>query len=178
MEVSFCGFKNAGVQKHIMYDAFGRQKAQAMIFNCELTNDVNGEHLDSFEKVFKKSVNKQNPSFLNFEFFQYKKNLNTNNTIDKFFVNGKEYSISDKNLSVFEKIAKLFAMIIKTPDEKFKVNKDYLSSDDMFKNFIFGPYDIKDKELINIMHEPESVKTIAKDLLEVVTAAVDEYMTL
>lgn len=176
MEVSFHGFKNAGVQRHMLYDIRGK-KASLSIFNTELTNDARGHDLDEFKKIFQKSSNKQNPNFLNLQVWQLFRGKNLASPECRFFVNDKEFRVNDKNLELFGKIARLLKKIVNTDEKDFKVNKDYLESEDMAKNFV-SVDEAEDSELIESMHEPEKVKVIAEDLLNKITDVVEEVLTL
>ncbi len=175
MEISFQGFRNAGVQKHVLYSSTGK-RASLTIFNSELTNDFKGKDLDSFEKIFKKSVNKQNPNFLTLELWKYRKNPKNNDVRSAFFINEKEYKVSDETLGVFERVAKLLNKICKTPDEEFKVSKDYLESEDMAKNFILEK-DMLEEDIVESMHSPECVKKVAGKLLEEITDEVETVLS-
>ena len=177
MEVSFKGFKNAGVQKHIMYDRFGRKKVQLTILNCELTNNGVEKDLDSFKSVFSKSVNQYNPKFLNLGYWQHRKSPYTNETVDLYFINGDEYKVHENNLGFFEKIAQLLKKIIVTKNENFQLNSDYLSSADMYENFIFSQDERENSDMIGSMHAPENVKSVAEFLLNKITDDVEAVLS-
>jgi len=176
MEVSFKGFKNTGVQRHVLYNYAGKKRAELTIFNCELTNDVKGKDLDTFEKILKDFPNKVNKNFLNIGFWRYSKNPHINSFESKFFINQKVCTVDMTTLGIFEKIAQLLKRITDTKEQDFVVNKDYLKSDDMRGSFLMDDEE-DDMELISNMHNPEAVKTISKKLLDNITDSVEDVLS-
>lgn len=175
MDITFKGFKNVGAERVSLHELTGR-KSVATILNCELTNDFNGKDLDAFDKVLKKYNNKFNQHFLHLGLYQHFKYPDSNLSEDIFVVNYEDFPINTENLGVLENIVNLLKKIVQTPAKEFKVNKDYLESDDFYGSYLFIDKST-DKETINSIHRPKNVKNTANFLIEKITEAVEEALS-
>ena len=181
MEVSFKGFKNAGVEKVTQYACNlpaimtgNIPKIDYVALNCELTNS-NGRDLDLFESVFKKAANKINKNFLNIVLCMYK--AKDGDYLKRAFsINDVIFPVEMKNIPVYQKVVDLLIKITKTKDEDFVVNKGYLESDDFYDSFMCTTKDTEE-DVIEAMHAPKSVKTVANMLIETMTEEVDEALS-
>lgn len=174
MDISFKGFKNAGVQSLKFFDYTG-ERARMNLLNCELTNDITGNDLEIFERVLKKFPNDLNHNFLNIQLWEYKKGSDNAYQSSKLFINNKECPVNNKNLSGLERIANLLKRIIKTNNENFVVNNDYIDND--AKDSFVHIHDEYSRELLNTMHEPKGVKTVAKRIIKELTNMVDVFLS-
>lgn len=172
MEVSFHGFKNAGVERLGVYRGIF-PVGQFRVFNCELTN-TGEKDLDAFSSLIKKSANKINKNFLNLVLYKYKKNPNDNYLTHDFIINDVCYSVKRKNMNIFGPIARFLTKVIQTPNKNFKVSKDYIEGDDCSQNFINGDLT---EELVYEMHKPKNVKMVAREILDILTEEVDNALS-
>lgn len=173
MKVVFPEFKNAGAQ---MYEikSNGLVKPKLYTLNCELPKDQFDKREPYIEEIF--NTVKQNPllNFLNLKLWNYKNAPCANFTEDIFCLNNDKYPISDENLRLFENVAKLLTSIIETPDENFKVNKDYIESENCRQSFAL-PVIGTDIRKVRELHRPQNVKNIAQIMINAITLAMADY---
>ena len=174
-KVSFCGFKNTGVQMSPLCDQDGELKMLLTIFNTRLTNDVWGKDLKTFKSVLKKSSNLSNKKILNLRYWQFMQNADRAVYNDIFEINGVEYPVNKNNLKLFQNLANLLKDIKDAPGFMFYVSKGYYKTPVCIDNFLL-PERYVNKENLKIMHEPESVRKVCNYLLDEITGAVAEFL--
>ena len=175
MNVTFQGFRNTGVQ-NITLKRFPNEEIKISLLNLELTNDITGKDLNSFEKILKKYPNEINHNFLNLGIWEYKDKFNEGSTYSGLVINDKDCIISYKNLSLLEKVANLIKKILNTSEAKFVVNKDYIENE-AANHFFFSNSLKSDEKNLYTMHSPENVKQVSKDILKKMTKMVDEFLS-
>ena len=174
MNISFQGFKNAGVQNLKFYDRTG-EIGRATIFNCELTNTTE-QDLDAFRGLIEKMANPVNHNFLNIQSIERKKGKDKFYQSSSFRINEKECPVNKDTLWIFGTIARFLRKICETPNENFIVNKDYLEGDDVIESFL-GLDEETGRDVLDTMHSPENVKEDTQNMLDCITNAVDNYLS-
>lgn len=176
MEINFKGFKNAGAQSVFQQGLLILPDALTVTLNCELTNNIKGKDLDSFERVLKDAPNKINHNFLTVQMLRYKRNPKDDVPSDVFYINDKVHKISMENLSLFQKIAEFLKKIINTPNNEFVVNRGFVESDD-FPRFFELDIEGMDAEAIRRIYNPNDVKNVAKTLLKRMTEDIEAFLS-
>jgi len=175
MQVSFQGFRNAGVERLELQRTIFSPVINYTAVNVELTNK-NGKDLDNFDKILKTASNQINKNFLKIALNKRGENLNNNHSTKIFYVNDKEIPINRETLDTFGPIARFLTRMINTPNEDFKVSKDYLESEDVINSFIDTQIH-PSTDLIEAMHAPDTVKKYAKELLDEITDSIDDALS-
>lgn len=178
MKVSFTGFKNTGIQLNQLCNENGEPRMWLCIFNCELTNDVFGNDLDTFKPTLNKtnaSDNNSRKNFLNLQFWHYLRDCDKAKYGDKFVINQKEYPVNMENLRIFQNLTNLFKKVNKTPDHRFVYDKSYLDSDNCVKSFILPPV-LQNEDRLKEIHNITNIKEISEYLIDEITNAVAEYL--
>ena len=130
MNVSFTGFKNAGFLNVVQ----PLSNQVILNFNTQLTDDYNGKDLSEFRAALKKAntgsgyINSVNPEFVNVMAVITVEKDGFKNAV---YLNNNELEVCDKNLPIFSNIAKITRKVASTPFDKFILNQDHLSSDDL-----------------------------------------------
>ena len=183
MSINFTGIKNVGA----MYIAMPEMNQTMNILSLQLTNDEDGNDLDEFKKAISKTGKPE--SYVT----AYEGAVSINvSTIEpeeeylspkrKFFINGSQLKVNDKNLPVFSYLCKLTNKIKDKDKEDMGASVDYIQSPDFMNGSSIG-YFVKRVflanpntnlfPLLNNMYKP----SVAKAGAEIVNNAIDATMS-
>lgn len=179
MRINFTGIKNVGyetrqyfhyVNNHESGDEF-KEVEDEHFLNLELTDDKDGNDLSEFKKMIKTTDlnyydHPVDPAMLNIAISRDVVSDYLGQTIDyQVYINeaDKELVIKDENLPFFTYLAKLMNKVKDTPDNKFKLEDDYLYSKDAAVSVIIGE-DLEDTygesypEALKEIYSPQKIK--------------------
>lgn len=200
MQVNFTGIKNIGYENRFYtkssvgyedesdYEKDFQEREQEHFINLELTDDVYGKDLTEYKNIIKTTdlrsyTNPVNPKFLNLMISkdELADNLGTKKSYQLWINDSEnEFAVTDSNLKMLSYIAKLLRRISATPDGQFKVNNDYIDSDDAKYGIILGENleetygDNYDTAIRNI-HNPENVKNGAENMNNLLKEIMMDY---
>ena len=180
MRINFTGIKNVGyetrqyfhyVNNHESGDEFEEVEDEHFL-NLELTDDKDGNDLSEFKKMIKTTDlnyydHPVDPAMLNIAISRDVVRDYLGQTIDyQVYINeaDKELVIKDENLPFFTYLAKLMNKVKDTPDNKFKLEDDYLYSKDAAVSVIIGE-DLEDTygesypEALKEIYSPQKIKS-------------------
>lgn len=195
MQVSFTGFKNAGlchgteVQNE---NGCFTEKTDLHFLNIQLTDDYNGKDLTTYQQILKKPnmseyKNNRNKDFINICTHQnISPDNKRNNTV--IFLNDKILPINDQNLPIISFIAKLIRRIKETPENKYIVDNDYKAGDEVAKLIIPGVdlyKNFEDSEnqdeyyrlTIDNIHAPNHVKAGSSVMFDQIQETMLDYFS-
>lgn len=179
MRINFTGIKNVGyetrqyfhyVNNHESGDEFEEVEDEHFL-NLELTDDKDGNDLSEFKKMIKTTDlnyydHPVDPAMLNIAISRDVVSDYLGQTIDyQVYINeaDKELVIKDENLPFFTYLAKLMNKVKDTPDNKFKLEDDYLYSKDAAVSVIIGE-DLEDTygesypDALKEIYSPQKIK--------------------
>lgn len=179
MRINFTGIKNVGyetrqyfhyVNNHESGDEFEEVEDEHFL-NLELTDDKDGNDLSEFKKMIKTTDlnyydHPVDPAMLNIAISRDVVRDYLGQTIDyQVYINeaDKELVIKDENLPFFTYLAKLMNKVKDTPDNKFKLEDDYLYSKDAAVSVIIGE-DLEDTygesypDALKEIYSPQKIK--------------------
>lgn len=179
MRINFTGIKNVGyetrqyfhyVNNHESGDEF-KEVEDEHFLNLELTDDKDGNDLSEFKKMIKTTDlnyydHPVDPAMLNIAISRDVVSDYLGQTIDyQVYINeaDKELVIKDENLPFFTYLAKLMNKVKDTPDNKFKLEDDYLYSKDAAVSVIIGE-DLEDTygesypDALKEIYSPQKIK--------------------
>lgn len=179
MRINFTGIKNVGyetrqyfhyVNNHGSGDEFEEVEDEHFL-NLELTDDKDGNDLSEFKKMIKTTDlnyydHPVDPAMLNIAISRDVVRDYLGQTIDyQVYINeaDKELVIKDENLPFFTYLAKLMNKVKNTPDNKFKLEDDYLYSKDAAVSVIIGE-DLEDTygesypDALKEIYSPQKIK--------------------
>ena len=179
MWINFTGIKNVGyetrqyfhyVNNHESGDEFEEVEDEHFL-NLELTDDKDGNDLSEFKKMIKTTDlnyydHPVDPAMLNIAISRDVVRDYLGQTIDyQVYINeaDKELVIKDENLPFFTYLAKLMNKVKDTPDNKFKLEDDYLYSKDAAVSVIIGE-DLEDTygesypDALKEIYSPQKIK--------------------
>ena len=179
MRINFTGIKNVGyetrqyfhyVNNHGSGDEFEEVEDEHFL-NLELTDDKDGNDLSEFKKMIKTTDlnyydHPVDPAMLNIAISRDVVRDYLGQTIDyQVYINeaDKELVIKDENLPFFTYLAKLMNKVKDTPDNKFKLEDDYLYSKDAAVSVIIGE-DLEDTygesypDALKEIYSPQKIK--------------------
>lgn len=179
MRINFTGIKNVGyetrqyfhyVNNHGSGDEFEEVEDEHFL-NLELTDDKDGNDLSEFKKMIKTTDlnyydHPVDPAMLNIAISRDVVSDYLGQTIDyQVYINeaDKELVIKDENLPFFTYLAKLMNKVKDTPDNKFKLEDDYLYSKDAAVSVIIGE-DLEDTygesypDALKEIYSPQKIK--------------------
>lgn len=167
--ISFTGMKNTAYE-HIWDSECG---SELFVLNTQFTDDYNGKDLTEYRKMINRAGstfrNDINPNFMNVTFIRTPERRG--DVYYELFLNGKAFERTDKNLHIFDFIARTAEKLLDKKPSEFVTNKDYLESED-FSHSIIWNADLKEiyqnsgyndyHQHVREMHDPEFVKIGAK----------------
>lgn len=179
MRINFTGIKNVGyetrqyfhyVNNHGSGDEFEEVEDEHFL-NLELTDDKDGNDLSEFKKMIKTTDlnyydHPVDSAMLNIAISRDVVRDYLGQTIDyQVYINeaDKELVIKDENLPFFTYLAKLMNKVKDTPDNKFKLEDDYLYSKDAAVSVIIGE-DLEDTygesypDALKEIYSPQKIK--------------------
>ena len=141
MSVNFTGIKNVGA----MYIAMPEINHKMDIMSMQLTNDESGNDLDEFKTAIEKTGNPER------YILPYEGAVNISvSTIApeeeyvsperKFFLNGKQLKVNDRNLPVFSYLCKLTNKIKNKDPKEMGASVDYVQTPDFLGGSSIGYY--------------------------------------
>lgn len=175
-KVSFRGIKNTGGC------IFVNHTHVRLRLVTQLTNHF-PDDLVEFKEILKRFPDPLGKKFLKIDCIE---KIDDFKMPEAFLVNGKLLEVSDKNLSTFSKLTKLLKRIqnkeklkIICEEERFiPVNKKYLESSDLVKNYSLEPTPIVtgDNKKKLFYHDPRRVINTAEQLEERIQIKMEEYL--
>ncbi len=133
--INFTGVKNIGALTAVGADPVHQRMSTNNFLLVNLTDDYNGKDLTNFREIIRKCnpsvgsfLNEQNPDFIHIAYVTVKNpESETEQSVSNIRINGKKVILKDANLPLLSFIAKLTDRIADIPDEKFVLNKDFVS---------------------------------------------------
>lgn len=196
MRINFTGIKNVGyetrqyfhyVNNHESGDEFEEVEDEHFL-NLELTDDKDGNDLSEFKKMIKTTDlnyydHPVDPAMLNIAISRDVVRDYLGQTIDyQVYINeaDKELVIKDENLPFFTYLAKLMNKVKNTPDNKFKLEDDYLYSKDAAVSVIIGE-DLKDTygesypDALKEIYSPQKIKSGISTMNNIIRDMMMDY---
>ena len=196
MRINFTGIKNVGyetrqyfhyVNNHESGDEFEEVEDEHFL-NLELTDDKDGNDLSEFKKMIKTTDlnyydHPVDPAMLNIAISRDVVRDYLGQTIDyQVYINeaDKELVIKDENLPFFTYLAKLMNKVKNTPDNKFKLEDDYLYSKDAAVSVIIGE-DLKDTygesypDALKEIYSPQKIKSGISTMNNLIKDMMTDY---
>lgn len=197
MQVNFTGIKNVGYEKrrYAQYVEPDENNPEEFFevedehfLNLELSDDDKGNDLTELKNKIKTTnlndyYHPIDPAMLN---IAISKDIVTDylgKTVDyQVYINDadKELEVSDQNLQFFSYLAKLINKVTNNPDNKFKVDRDYMSSKDAAVSVILGEdleetYSDNYLEAIAEIYSPKRVKSGASEMNNLINEIMINY---
>lgn len=196
MRINFTGIKNVGyetrqyfhyVNNHESGDEYEEVEDEHFL-NLELTDDKDGNDLSEFKKMIKTTDlnyydHPVDPAMLNIAISRDVVRDYLGQTIDyQVYINeaDKELVIKDENLPFFTYLAKLMNKVKNTPDNKFKLEDDYLYSKDAAVSVIIGE-DLKDTyeesypDALKEIYSPQKIKSGISTMNNIIRDMMMDY---
>lgn len=196
MRINFTGIKNVGyetrqyfhyVNNHESGDEFEEVEEEHFL-NLELTDDKDGNDLSEFKKMIKTTDlnyydHPVDPAMLNIAISRDVVSDYLGQTIDyQVYINeaDKELVIKDENLPFFTYLAKLMNKVKNTPDNKFKLEDDYLYSKDAAVSVIIGE-DLEDTygesypDALKEIYSPQKIKSGISTMNNIIRDMMMDY---
>ena len=196
MRINFTGIKNVGyetrqyfyyVNNHESGDEFEEVEDEHFL-NLELTDDKDGNDLSEFKKMIKTTDlnyydHPVDPAMLNIAISRDVVRDYLGQTIDyQVYINeaDKELVIKDENLPFFTYLAKLMNKVKDTPDNKFKLEDDYLYSKDAAVSVIIGE-DLEDTygesypDALKEIYSPQKIKSGISTMNNIIRDMMMDY---
>ena len=196
MRINFTGIKNVGyetrqyfhyVNNHESGDEFEEVEDEHFL-NLELTDDKDGNDLSEFKKMIKTTDlnyydHPVDPAMLNIAISRDVVSDYLGQTIDyQVYINeaDKELVIKDENLPFFTYLAKLMNKVEDTPDNKFKLEDDYLYSKDAAVSVIIGE-DLEDTygesypDALKEIYSPQKIKSGISTMNNIIRDMMMDY---
>lgn len=197
MRVNFTGIKNIGYEKR-QYSQYVEpdekypeefyEVEDEHFLNLELSDDEKGNDLTEFKnKIQTTDLNDYyhpvDPNMLNIAISKDTVTDYLGKTVDyQVYINDadKELEVNDQNLQFFSYLAKLINKITNNPDNKFKIDTDYIYSKDAAVSVILGEnleetYSNKYIETIDDIYSPKRVKIGAAEMNNIINDMMMDY---
>lgn len=177
MKISFTGLCNMSViecnQPKEGVNGFWRMVLQ-------LNNNKTGNDLKEFKEILKEFPDKTNHGVLKIDVMSFSNEVEGSNG-ERYIINlnKKELKMCDKNIPIFEKIAKKLNEIANNPNNKFIVTENYKNSSAYLKN-LYENMNIaslfRDSVSFSFAHNPENIKNKALKIVSIFDKIIFEYL--
>lgn len=195
MDINFCGYKNVGFIRKIVYngDIYNPRTATDFSEECflsvQLTDDFNGKDLTEYKKLLSTTDMKKTPNPIGRDFVNIsiaKKHHSPKNNNDHnytFFINKNKLDVNDNNLKFLSYIVKLVKRIAETPEKKLIHNIDFLNGPDSSKAILLGEdleqigREINEPSIKEKTYNPKGIKACAEHIFNKMQNVMIDYFS-